>query len=193
MEINLKDRKSRVRLLSDIKKVVFDQEWLKTAPDRELYFMYGDVINEGDFKYSVTVLPPFNLGKEFVKTKGHVHIGSFQETYTVLEGEAIYLMQKGNELIEDVYAVFAKKGESIIIPSGYGHITINASNLELKTGDWRYKDCKSDYSLFERLGGACYYYTKNGWVKNKNYKQIPEIRFEEPLKSLPEDLSFLKA
>ena len=29
------------------------------------------------------------------------------------------------------------------------------------------------------------------WL-NENYKNVPELRFEKPLKSLPEDLEFLK-
>lgn len=190
--IDLKNKTPKIRMLNDIKDVVYDQEWLKTARDFELYYMYGDLVEDGNLKYSITVVPPNFLGKEFIKTKGHVHIGNFQETYTVLEGQAIYLMQKTNgENVEDVYAVNAKKGESIIIPSGYGHITINASDETLKTGDWRNIACKQDYSLFEKMHGGCYLYTKEGWIKNNNYKNIPELRFEEPLKSL-ENLDFLR-
>ncbi len=204
--------KPDIRYLDDMRQVIIDKEWLKTAGNPELYYMYRSLKEENDLKYNITVLPARMLGKEFIKTKGHVHIrtvprsarqnldsslcselGSYGETYTVLEGEAIYLMQKTkDEIVEDVYAVKAKKGESAIIPPYYGHVTINPSGVDLKTGDWSSKNCKSDYSLFERLQGACYYYTKEGWVKNENYKNVPQIRFEKPLKSLPKDLSFLK-
>ena len=193
MEINIKSKKPDVRHLNDMKKVIYDKKWLKTAGNPELYYMHRSLKEENDLKYNITVLPARMLGKEFVKTKGHVHIGNYGETYTVLEGEAIYLMQKTkDEIVEDVYAVKAKKGESTIIPPGYGHVTINPSEVDLKTGDWSSKNCKNDYSLFERLQGACYYYTKEGWVKNENYKKVPPLRFEEPLKSLPKDLDFLK-
>jgi len=193
MEVDMKNKKPDIRYLHDMKEVIYDKEWLKTAPDFELYYMYRGLEEENDLKYNITVVPTRMLGKEFIKTKGHVHMGNYGEIYTVLEGEAIYLMQKTNDkVVEDVYAVKAKKGESVIIPSYYGHITINPSGVDLKTGDWSSKNCKSDYSLFERLNGACYYYTKNRWVKNKNYKNVPQIRFEKPLKSLPKDLSFLK-
>jgi glucose-6-phosphate isomerase len=190
--IDLTKLTPKIRKLSDMKSVIYDQKWLETTPDAELYYMYGNLIEDGDLKYSITVVPPNNLGKEFVKTMGHVHIGDYKETYTVLDGNAVYLMQKTNgETVEDVYAVMAKKGESIIIPSGYGHVTINASNETLKTGDWRNSGCKQDYSLFEKMRGACYYYTKDGWVKNENYKNIPELQFKEPLKDLP-NLDFLR-
>ena len=140
------------------------------------------------------------MGKEFMKTKGHVHIGNYGETYTVLEGEAIFLMQKTKDsIVEDVYAVYAKKGETAIIKGGYGHITINPSKTQdLKTEDWSSINCKSDYSLFEKLRGGCYYYILQSgsgqaeWVKNDNYKNIPPIRFEKALESLPTDLNFLK-
>ena len=194
MEIDLSRLKPDIRYLNDMKEVLYDQEWSKTAPNLELYYMYRALKEENDLKYNITVITAKMLGKEFMKTKGHIHIGNYGETYTVLEGEAIFLIQKTkNEIVEDIYVVKAKKGESIIIPSQYGHVTINPSNnKDLKTEDWTSKNCKSDYSLFEKLQGACYYYTEQGWVKNENYKNIPELRFEKPLNSLPEDLSFLK-
>jgi len=192
MEINLENKTPKIRRLNDMREVLCDRDFAKNSPDIELYYMYGDLVEDGNLKYSITVVPQNLLGNEFTKTKGHIHIGDYKETYTVLEGEAIYLMQKGDENeISDVYAVMAKKGESIIIPSGYGHVTINAVKETLKTGDWRNIACKQDYSLFEKLQGACYYYTTNGWVKNENYKNVPELRFEEPLKSLP-NLDFLR-
>jgi len=191
--IDVQNKTPKIRTLNDMKDVVYDQQWFNSAENEDLYYMYGDLVEEGILKYSVTVVTPKMLGKEFNKTKGHIHLGKFQETYTVLEGNAIYLMQKTNEnVVEDVYAVKANKGESITIPSGYGHVTINISNENLKTGDWRNINCKQDYSLFEKLRGACYYYTKEGWVKNENYQNVPELRFEEALKSLPENLDFLK-
>jgi glucose-6-phosphate isomerase len=190
--IDLSKIQPKIRHLDDMREVLCDQEWSKTAPNADLYYMFGDLVEDGNLKYSITIVAPKLLGKEFNKTKGHVHIGNYQETYTVLGGEAIYLMQKGDEnKIEDVYAVFAKEGESIIIPAGYGHITINIGKTDLKTGDWRNINCKQDYSLFEKLHGGCFYYTTQGWIKNENYKNVPELRFEEPLKEL-KDLDFLK-
>lgn len=193
-DINLQNLKPDVRHLNDMRSVVFDKEWLKTAPNLELYYMYRKVKQENGLNHNITVTPAKMLGQEFVKTKGHVHIGAYQEIYTVEEGEALYLMQKTNgEFVEDVYAVKATKGESIVIPSYYGHITINPSPTEdLKTGDWTSENCKSDYSLFEKLQGACYYYTRSGWIKNEHYKNVPPLRFEEPLKSIPANLDFLK-
>jgi glucose-6-phosphate isomerase len=135
------------------------------------------------------------LGSEFVKTKGHYHIGAYQEVYIVLEGQAVYLMQKpkNENEIEDVYVIKAGKGDVIIIPSYYGHVTINSSETEeLKMANWVSNECKSDYEPFVKNKGACYYYLKKGWVKNENYKSVPELRFEEPLNTMSNNLDFLK-
>ena len=106
--------------------------------------------------------------------------------------------------IEDVYFVKTEKGESIIIPPGYGHVTINPSeNQELKMANWVSDNCKVDYAPYVKMQGACYYYTTEGpasakgfgeakWLKNENYKNTPDLREEKPLNSLPENLSFLK-
>ena len=160
----------------------------------DAYYMYRKLKIENDLKYNITVIRAEMLGKEFMKTKGHIHIGNFSEVYHVLEGEAIFLLQKtNNEIVEDVFAVKTKKGEAIILPGGYSHVTINpSSSVNLKTEDWSSVNCNSDYSLFEKFHGACYYYITEGWIKNENYKNVPELRFEEPLKKIPQDLEFLK-
>jgi len=194
MAFDLTKIKPDIRYLDDVRKVLYDQDWSGKTDNFELYYMYRKLKIENELVYNITVIPAKMLGKEFMKTKGHVHIGNYGETYTVLEGEAIFFMQKTNgNIVEDVYAVETKKGETAVIKGGYGHITINPSkNQDLKTEDWSSVNCRSDYSLFEKLQGGCYYYTEAGWIKNHNYKNIPPIRFEKALKSMPEDLSFLK-
>lgn len=186
--------KPDIRYLNDIKEVLYDKKWAETAPNLELYFMNRMIKEEDGLRYDITIIPSQMLGEEFVKTKGHYHVGDYGEIYIVLEGEGIYLMQKGDEnKIEDVYAVKAKKGEAAAIPKGYGHVTINPSKKEdLKTANWILKEGKGDYSLFEKMKGACYFYTEKGWIKNENYKNVPPLRFENSLKSVPKNLNFLK-
>jgi len=193
METKIKNRKPDIRFLYDMRAVLYDKKWAKTTPNFEVYYMYRGMKAKGELRYDITVIPPKMFGKEFVKTKGHEHSRNFGELYTVLEGKAIYLVQKYQKnRIKDIYAIKAKKGESVIIPQGYGHITINPGKKELKESNWLSKKCKNIYNLFIKKQGACYYYTKSGWIKNKNYKKVPKLRFEKTLKSLPKDLSFLK-
>ncbi len=190
--MSLKNKKPDIRRLSDMKDVVYDKEWLKKAPDLELYFMYRGLKERDGLRYDVTVIPARMLGQEYVKTKGHEHIGSYQEIYTVLEGEAIFFMQKGKEKIKDAIAIRAEKGESAVIPPDYAHITVNPSEKDLKMANWMAKEAKSDYSFIQKMGGGCYFYTAKGWIKNVNYSEVPEIRLQSPLESVPENLEFLK-
>lgn len=215
--------KPQIRFLNEMKKVLYDKKWAKTAPNFEVYYMYRGVKKKNGLRYDITIIPPKMLGKEFVKTKGHEHSGNYQELYIVLLGKALYLIQKlknkkfaeasphlperseGREMnevqrttprqasaIEDVYAVRAKKGEAVIIPPGYGHITINPLKKELIEANWLAQKCQNIYTLFEKKQGACYYYTKKGWIKNKNYGKIPKLHFKKPLKKIPKNLDFLK-
>ncbi len=194
--MEIKSQKPDIRFLNDMKNVLYDKNWAKNAANLELYYMRRGVKGKDNLRYDITVIPPQALGKEFVKTKGHRH-QNHKELYTVLGGEAIFLLQKTkNDKIEDVYKVKTKKGESVIIPPLYDHITINPSKKKLKLGNWISEGCKSDYKFIEKKQGACYFAvaqkSKIKWVKNKNYKIVPKLRFEKPLKTMPKNLDFLR-
>jgi len=193
-DINLENLTPDIRHLNDMREVLCDKDFAKNAPDTELYYMYRGMGKKDELRYDITVVPAKMLGSEFNKTKGHYHIGGYPEIYMVLEGTAIYLLQKRNAAgeIKDAFTVEVKKGECAIMPAFYGHVTINPSETEeLKMANWISDNCKSDYSPFVQLQGACYYFTKQGWTKNENYKTVPELRFEQSLKSIPQDLDFL--
>ncbi|MCX6720903.1 MAG: glucose-6-phosphate isomerase [Candidatus Staskawiczbacteria bacterium] len=188
-----------IRKLNDMREVLADKEFSKNSPDTDLYSMYRGLKTNGELRYDETIVFAKMLGNEFNKTKGHYHVGAYPEIYMVLEGTAIYLLQKRNDSgdIEDVYAVTVKAGECAIMPAFYGHVTINPSETEdLKMANWISDNCKSDYSPYVEKQGACYYYVKEDgqtkWIKNENYKNTPNLRFEQPLKEIPQDLEFLK-
>jgi len=170
--------------LNDMREVLYDQQWAETAPNLELYYMYRGVKKKDGLRYDITVIPPLMLGQEFTKTKGHGHAGAYGEIYIVLGGQALYLLQKyANEKIEDVYVVKAKKGDIVVIPPYYGHVTINPSKKEtLKEANWVSVSCQNIYNSFIEKQGACYYFAGKGWIKNKKYDKVPKLRFEQPLK-----------
>ncbi|MBZ9577434.1 glucose-6-phosphate isomerase [Patescibacteria group bacterium] len=196
MEVDLKDKTPDIRYLHDMKDVIYDKEWLKTAPNLELYYMYRGLKKKGELRYDITVVPPQMLGEEFVRTKGNRNSKNFPELYIVLEGEAIFLMQKTKgkaiEIVEDVIAVKAKPGDSINISAEYAVVMINPSQKTLKTANWVSEKNENIYEELGAMKGACYFYTKKGWIKNKNYKKVPKLRFEKPRKSIPKNLDFLK-
>jgi glucose-6-phosphate isomerase len=184
---------TEIRYLDDMKKVLYDKAWARTAPNFEVYYMERGLEEKNGLRYDITTIPPRMLGQEFVKTKGHYHIGAYQELYIVLEGEGIFLMQKrGEGKIQDAYYVKATRGDCVLVPSFYGHATINPASTTLKMGNWISKEYKADYESIGTKGGFSYYYTQAGWIRNKNYEEVPELRFEMPLKSMPRNLDFLK-
>ena len=189
----MKTKKPEIRYLNDMKEVLYDKKWLESAPNLELYYMRRGVKKKNGLRCDITVIPPRMLGKEFVKTKGNRNSNNFPELYTVLEGKAILLTQKTKDgIVKDIAAIKMKKGDWAIVSSDYAVITINPSSQKtLKTANWISEKNKNIYGELETMAGACYFYTKEGWVKNIKYKIAPKLRFEKPLKKSPKNLDFL--
>lgn len=199
MEFGEVVREPDVRLAEDMGEVILDKEWLKENKKAELYYMYRDLWKEGDKKtilsknlrYDITLIPPRNLGREYVKTKGHYHPEvvpgtSYPEIYEVLQGKAHYLLQKKSTRIEDAVLLEAKSGDKAIIPPNYGHITINPSDEPLKMANWVDRRFDSIYEDILELGGGSYFELVGGkFVRNPNYEVAPELRRADPAE-LPE-------
>ncbi len=186
----LKNKSPDVRRLYDLKEVLYDQSWAKKVDDFDAYYMYRGIDYKEGLRYDITIIPFRMFGEEFPKTKGHYHPGDYGEIYIVLEGVAIYLLQKKD--LSDVYKVEAKQGDVVIIPPHYGHITINPGEEDLKMANWVSEGFSSEYGpILEKRGGA-YFYTKKGWVHNKNYETVPFLQEKHAQKNIPSDLGFLK-
>jgi len=190
-----------IRRLFDMRELLFDRSFAEHADDMDLYFMYRDLylsrrdhemLREAGLRYDITIIPPLLLGCEYVKTAGHYHPPAgregitYPEVYGVLEGEAHYLLQRlEGASITDVVLVEAKAGDKVLIPPGYGHITINASNKRLKMANLVAGNFSSVYEpIVSRRGGA-YFETTDGFVKNSLHEDLPPIRFIKP-RNIPE-------
>ena len=189
MEFSGKMLTPDVRRLCDMQEVILDQNWLVGAEDFELYYMYRDLslsradkekLLQQDLRYDITVIPPNMLGCEYIKTAGHYHPlvpgGSvtYPELYEVLEGEALYLLQNLDH--SDVVVVYATAGDKVLVPPGYGHVTINRSNKTLKMSNFICRNFSSLYEPYRERAGAAYFFTKDGWIKNKKYEQAGTLR-----------------
>ena len=170
--------------------------------DEPAYFMYRNVrlqkddstITERGIRFDLTVIPAGKLGREFIKTSGHYHpkkpgtAYAYPEIYYVIAGQATYLMQKrsGTNVVEDVILSRVKPGGVIVMPPGYGHVTINELAESLVMANWVESNFVSEYADYELLRGAAYYIENNfGLPKiilNENYADVPEIKI---LKSKP--------
>lgn len=197
LESDIKGVRPDIRMLFDMKEVIYDQRWLSSASNFELYYMYRELshskkdertMKEHGLRYDITIMPPSMLGCEFVKTAGHYHPAApgtdiaYPEIYEVLRGEAHYFMQKPEKdgIINSVM-IKAGEGDKVIIPPGYGHITINASNKILKMANWVARDFDSIYGPIKDKRGGAYFFLENGKVKNPCYNELPELRFCKPV------------
>ncbi|MBU2580023.1 glucose-6-phosphate isomerase [Patescibacteria group bacterium] len=197
--MNLENIKPGIRYLAEMDNIIYDREWLESAGDLGLYFMYRDLAeNDEDrekavkenLRYDITVMPNMMLGKEYNKTAGHGHplvleTGlTYPEIYEVLSGKVIFLLQKisGNE-IDDVYAIEAGENDKVIIPPNYEHLMFNIGGKELKTANWICRGFTSNiYIGVKEKHGFCYYAVKDDlgkieWIKNENYAVVPPIKF----------------
>ncbi len=177
-----------------------------TAPEKIVYKVYRGAEQKKDKKkaekhnlrYDLTYIYSGRLGKELSKTYGHYHNGDYPEITEVLSGTLWFLMQRhdnppagGPENIKEAYLVEAQKGEKVISPPNFGHISINPSKTKtLATCDWLSPEEKSDYKPYENLRGACYYMVRDekgkiDFIKNKSYAKVPKLIRLKP-KEVPE-------
>lgn len=157
------------------------------------------MIRGGTDKRNITTWESGTVGGEYIKTYGHYHVGDLDETYWVIFGEGIVLLQKrkkdesGNPIddaISEFYAVQMHAGEDIFIPSEYGHLMLNTGSTWLVTADdspvnFGEVDAVSlpghaDYLPVQKMQGFAYYVVEeNGepkLVRNHKYSEAPEAK-----------------
>lgn len=176
-----------VRTFKDMLDVLKNQQEMNVESDKILYYMYRAPYTKGSIRFDITVIPPSMLGSEYVKTYGHYHTEAekglaYPEVYQVLKGEVLYILQRKHldESI-DVILVKAKAGDVVLMPPNYGHVSVNTGKEILIMSNLVSSKFQSDYSEYKRLHGAAIYYTKQGIIKNPNYKinNIEQINAKE--------------
>lgn len=188
--INFEKLTPAIRFAEDLKPVLHQPEMLRE--NFPAYYMYRDcalseedreTISKLDLRYDYTVIPPAKIGDEYIKTYGHYHPVhreiSYPELYQVINGKAVFLLQKRgrreDELV-DFIAVRVEEGEMILVPPDYGHVMVNVGEERLVTSNWVCRSFQSLYEPYARLRGAGYYLTTKGWIANRNYRKLPEVR-----------------
>ncbi len=145
--------------------------------DDEIYYMIRGNPN-------ITVMNSGKIGKEYLKTLGHYHKHNEPETYRVLFGTALFLLQKRRnnnpDTIEDIKLIKAYQGDIVNIEEGYGHTMINIGSTALVTTDNAPANASqevNDYEPIKQMGGFAYFIIEGDdgnpkLVKNDNYKTI---------------------
>ncbi len=162
------------------------------------------MIRGGHDQRNITVWEPGTVSGEYIKTYGHYHIEKLDETYWLLYGEGIVLLQKlatdesGKmivDVVEEFKAIPVKSGDEVFIDSGMGHLVVNTGPTYMVTADDSPVDFEerdpvtlpghADYEMVKKMRGFAYYVVehegKPALTKNKLYREVRK----ETLAGLP--------
>jgi len=192
LEEMLKNKKPQPRLLKEMAPVM--KKNCGGDGETAIYDVYRNIMNipRENLRYDITIIYPSPLCGEKAKTYGHYHKGNDVEITEIISGNALYLLQKrgpSDDIIKECYLAEVKKGEKIIFPPFFGHITINPSKEKLITCNWISEKTEADYQPYTNLHGACYYVmtgaenSKINFEKNTHYTEIPEL-----IKLIPKEI-----
>src|SRR3989338_8694918 len=162
-----------IRTIDDLKGILIDHNWLKKADgSKAIYLIFRDMANYSDVKpivtndwrFDIIVLLPARLGSEYPKTTGHYNSQvqniplTHPELHQVLEGEAIFLLQKTEEgEVKDAYLIRAKKGEIILMSPNYTRCIINPIDKALIVASWNVRSSLPKFEKIIERKGMCHY------------------------------------
>lgn len=190
-EKNLPRVQAEVREFSAMKNYL--QDPASHYHRRDVYHIYRDVarpehaeqIHASNLEYDLTVIPPGKIGNEFVKTIGHYHPYKpgtkirYPEVYEVIFGKVFLFLQSASEdfeRLEEVFLVTASRGEKILVPPGFGHVSINPSGDVLVLANWQPLGNEGIYEPYETHNGAAYYVTQRERLSASG-QTTPEFEF----------------
>jgi len=153
------------------------------------------MIRGGVDQKNITVWEPGTISGEYIKTYGHYHVGDLDETYWILYGQGVALLQKlavdgqGNmipDMVEEFKAIQVKTGDSVYMPSGYGHLVVNVGSTYFVTADdspVNFDEANAvslpghaDYEPVKKMQGFAYYVIEHNGTpalkKNEKYTEI---------------------
>jgi len=162
--------------------------------------------DEKGMRFDITAMVPATVYGELMHTSGHYHNPLVKpEIYMVVSGTAIYLLQQhdipaaANRFSEDELktklahskvirsvAVIAQPGQPVVIPAGWGHVTVNPSLTEpLVMVNWLTYKQTSTYGPYEAFHGPSHRIItdqKNNLsvVPNAHYSQDIPFSFATP-------------
>jgi glucose-6-phosphate isomerase len=132
------------------------------------------------------------MGREFVRSQGHVHTVneqgvSFPEVYEFWHGRGLLYMQREvAPEVTDCRVTACGPGDVVIVPPGWMHTTVNAGDEPLAFGAWCSREQGFDYEGVRRLQGPGWYFLADGSrVRNPRYTRVPEP-IDHPVRAYPE-------
>jgi glucose-6-phosphate isomerase len=182
-----------VRSLDDVRPMLRDPEC--SGPEH-LYTIYMDVKAPGvtealggrGLGYGAVVYNHGVLGREFLRSQGHVHsvapetgVG-YSELYEFWHGRGlVYMQSSGEDEVEDVIVVEAGPGEKVAIPPGWAHATVNIGDEPMVFGAVYAPAAELLYEPLRRRGGTAHHVLADGTLEvNPAYRRVPEARRQSP-------------
>lgn len=171
-----------------MKEVLMDSEGI--GPEVHYYMIRGGVDQK-----NITVWEPGTVSGEYIKTYGHYHVGDLSETYWIIFGQGVALLQKLKEdgdgrMIPDEVSEFkaipVKAGQEVFMPPKFGHLVVNTGETYFVTADdspvdFEDRDPSSfpghaDYEPVKKMKGFAYYVVekdgKPALKRNPLYKSV---------------------
>lgn len=176
------------RTLDAIRPSLMDPQCTGPSP---VYSIAMDVFSEEDkadldkryLLYGVVAYAAGQLGKEPVRSQGHVHAiaphsgWSPPELFEIWEGRAIiYAQQRTTDDPGKCIAVTAGPGEKVVVPPGWAHAVINADTKErMIFGAWCDRQYGFDYTGVRAHAGLAYFPVVKAdggfdWKANERYR-----------------------
>lgn len=179
-----------------LKPILLDPE--EVSSDEELYRLFYvdsassgamDLLKQYDLNFTLVILPPRSIGREYIKTFGHYHPPipgtnlDFPEVYTQFYGEFQLLLQRrapaNPDRLEDCLIVEMIPGFTITVPPGYGHSMVNTTNKPALMAGLYGKSFKPVQEPIRNRKGMAYYLLAEDETMriepNTNYQELPEL------------------
>lgn len=154
------------------------------------YHVYEDVVGRADqpwvsqtgLRFDIAVIMPGMLGSEWMKTAGHfhrsVHNQSLPELVEVAHGRGLILLQlmRTPDRVAEIVVLRVMRGDWVVIPPGYGHVSINTTSSPLILTHVRSRGVRLEYEEMARHRGAGYWIGPAGQWMNTSYEEVPEVK-----------------
>src|SRR3990167_2161331 len=109
-------------------------------PEAEGPAIHYHMVRGGSDQRNITIWEPGKVGREYIKTYGHYHVGDISETYWIVYGEGITIAQKRvigpdgepiDDEIEAIRIVRVRAGEAVYMPRSWAHAAVNTGKTFL--------------------------------------------------------------
>ena len=191
------------KYVKDMKGLLEDE--MKLNPEEPFYDVYRGIEYPHDrecfqkhkIRYDITVIMPGTVSGECKKTSGHYHgwnpqkTATYAEVYEVLLGTALYVLQKSRSVrtagrgtdtvVDDLILVVVHAGQTLIVPPGYGHASVNVGDGPVVFSNLAYIPCPVLYDTVRGFHGMGCYVNKDAeglhLRKNENYTSLPRVKY----------------